>query len=47
MSMYFAVTVEGLAKRHLYLNLIETTHTFSQIVGVIETFSAVPRPHDL
>lgn len=38
MSMYFAVTVPGLVKRHLYLDKIETTHTFSQIIGVIEKF---------
>ena len=38
MAMYFAVTVNGLVKRHLYLDRIQTTHTFSQIVGVIEKF---------
>jgi hypothetical protein len=38
MAMYFTVTVEGLAARHLYLPELEGTQTFGQIPTIIETF---------
>jgi len=38
MAMYFTVTVEGLAARHLYLPKLEGTHTFRQIATIIGDF---------
>lgn len=38
MAMYFTVTVEGLAARHLYLPKLEGTQTFRQIATVIGAF---------
>ena len=38
MAMYFTVTVEGLAARHLYLPKLEGTQTFGQITTIIGAF---------
>ncbi|MEY9925862.1 hypothetical protein ABH926_000482 [Catenulispora sp. GP43] len=38
MAMYFTVTVEGLAARHLYLPQLEGTRTFGQITTIIGAF---------
>ena len=38
MAMYFTVTVDGLAARHLYLPMLEGTQTFGQIATIIGTF---------
>ncbi|GAA1976909.1 DUF1152 domain-containing protein [Catenulispora subtropica] len=38
MAMYFTVTVEGLAARHLYLPLLEGTQTIRQISTIIGNF---------
>src|SRR6185312_3211271 len=38
MAMYFAVTVEGLAGRHRYLDRLERTVTIRQVSKVIEEF---------
>lgn len=38
MAMYFTVTVEGLAARHLYLPKLEGTQTFGQIATIIGNF---------
>ena len=38
MAMYFTVTIEGLAARHLYLPMLEGTQTFRQIATIIGTF---------
>jgi hypothetical protein len=38
MAMYFAVTVEGLAGRHQYLDRLERTVTIRQVSHVIEQF---------
>lgn len=38
MAMYFTVTVEGLAARHLYLPLLAGTQTFGQIAKIIGDF---------
>ncbi|NUP50968.1 MAG: DUF1152 domain-containing protein [Catenulispora sp.] len=38
MAMYFTVSVEGLAARHLYLPLLEGTQTIGQISAVIGRF---------
>jgi hypothetical protein len=38
MPMYFAVTVRGLADRHLYLPRLAGTQTIRQVATVIETF---------
>ncbi|MEY9861816.1 hypothetical protein ABH935_007459 [Catenulispora sp. GAS73] len=38
MAMYFTVTVDGLAARHLYLPELEGTQTFRQISSIIERF---------
>jgi hypothetical protein len=38
MAMYFTVTVEGLAARHLYLPMLEGTLTFRQITTIIGDF---------
>jgi hypothetical protein len=46
MAMYFTVTVDGLAKRHLYLDRIEGTQTMRQVALAIEEFryDLTPRP---
>jgi hypothetical protein len=38
MAIYFTVTVEGLAARHLYLPMLEGTQTFQQIATIIRDF---------
>ena len=38
MAMYFSVTVEGLAARHLYLPKLEGTQTFGQVARIIGGF---------
>ena len=38
MAMYFTVTVDGLAARHLYLPLLEGTQTIGQIARIIGEF---------
>jgi len=38
MTMYFAVTVEGLVRRHLYLERIAGTQTIRQVATIIEDF---------
>jgi hypothetical protein len=38
MAMYFTVTVEGLAARHLYLPMLEGTQTIGQISTIIGRF---------
>ena len=52
MSMYFAVTVEGLVARHRYLDRLEQTYTLRAVTRAIEEFRAtvdrrIPRafPH--
>ncbi|GAA2831895.1 DUF1152 domain-containing protein [Kitasatospora paracochleata] len=44
MTLYFAVTVEALAARHLYLDRIERTHLTRQISTAVEEFrDTLPR----
>jgi hypothetical protein len=38
MAIYFTVSVEGLAARHLYLSMLEGTQTFRQIATIIGNF---------
>ena len=38
MAMYFTVTVDGLAARHLYLSRLEGTQTVRQVSAIIGEF---------
>ncbi|MFA1548752.1 hypothetical protein [Actinomadura chokoriensis] len=44
MAVYFAVDLDGLARRSLYLDRLEDTRVIRQISSIIESFRCEVRP---